>query len=68
MTNKTRAIRHVNNYYERKIRMELLAGIGFGFIMGPILVVLILVILGNADAIDSAVNDLFSWVVLKFTI
>lgn len=68
MTNKTRAIRHVNRHYERKIRRELLQAVGFGFIMGPMLVVLILVTVGNADAIDAAMNDFISWVVLKFTV
>lgn len=68
LMNKQRAIRHVNRHYERKIRYELLAGVAFGFFMGPMLVVLVIVVLGNAEAIDSAVNEFISWVVLKLSL
>lgn len=70
MTNKTRALRHLNRHYSREntIARDTIASIGFGFIIALFSVTGIIVVLGNADRIESAFYQFFSWVVLTFTI
>jgi len=70
MTNKTRAIRHLNRHYSQPntIMRDTIGSIGFGFIIAVFSVTGIIIVLGNADAIESAFTKFASWIVLTFTV
>lgn len=70
MTNKTRALRHLNRHYSREntIARDFFASVGFGFLLALVCVTGIFYVLDHVTAIDSKVNELFSWIVLKVTI
>jgi len=68
--NKTRAIRHLNRHYSREntIARDMIGSIGFGFVLAIVAVTGIILVLGNAEAIESAFFDFASWIVLKMSL
>lgn len=68
--NKQRAIRHLNRHYSREntIARDTIGSIGFGFVIAIVAVTGIIVVLGNAEAIESFFNGFVSWVVLKVSL
>lgn len=67
---KQRAIRHLNRHYSREntIARDMIGSIGFGFIIAILAVTGIIIVLGNAEAIECSFFDFVSWVVLKLSL
>lgn len=68
--NKQRALHHLNHHYSRQntIARDMIGSIGFGFIVALFSVTGIIVVLGNADRIESVFYQLISWIVLKLSL
>lgn len=70
MTNKTRALRHLNRHYSREntILRDGLMSISFAFIAAILIVTGLYYVLDGAEIIDKKATEFVSWVVLTFTI
>lgn len=68
--NKQRAIRHLNRHYSREntIARDFIASVGFVFLLALVCVTGIIYVWDHVAAIDSKLNEVISWIVLKITI
>jgi hypothetical protein len=68
--NKQRAIRHLNRHYSREntIARDFFASVGAGFLLALVCVTGIIYVWDHVAAIDSKLNEVISWIVLKITI
>lgn len=70
MTNKTRALRHLNRHYSREntILQDGLMSIGFAFIAAILIVTGLYYVLDGAEIIDQKGKELITWIVLKLSL